>query len=77
MFWLVAATHGQARGQNSDGGSNTSGGGGGRVAIVLNDGGADFSGYTGLFDARAGTETNFSIRPAGGTVYLQTGDQTA
>ena len=68
----------QARGQDSSGGSNTGNGGGGRVAVILNDGGADFSNFNpDNIDARAGLGGNFSNKGAAGSVYLQTGDQSS
>jgi len=69
----------QAHGGNSAGGSNAGGGGGGRIAVVLNDAGADFANYSGTFDARAGTggQNTTTFRAAGGSVYLQAGDQAA
>ena len=53
------------------------GGGGGRVSVVLTQGGADFSGFSGSMTADGGDASSADNDGAAGTVYKQTGDQGA
>jgi hypothetical protein len=68
----------RARGMNSGGGSNTGNGGGGRIAVFLTDPGATFASFdTTKIDAWQGTGGNSTAKGTAGSVYLQTGAETA
>ena len=83
--WVRAKTLAGAGVFSASGGiSNGSGkygkpGAGGRVALWLTDASADFSGFTGRYEAFGGRLKNGTISSSGGggagTVYLQTGAQ--